>query len=91
MTDKQMIGELAKLTKKYKLLKQKSLIQGQKNKELNLQNKALISENITLKAMMCENYEISQDVLALNVKLYRREQQVKTKQCIIKHIKGATK
>lgn len=91
MTDKQIKEELVELTKKYERLKQKSLIQGQKNKELNLQNRTLISENTTLKAMMCENYEISQDVLALNVKLYRREQQIKTKQCIIKNIKGAKK
>ena len=87
MSKNSVLEELASLTKKYELLKQKCLLQGKKNNELSLQNKALISENITLKAMICENYEISQNVLALNIKLYRRERQVKTKQAIIKHLK----
>ena len=87
MSKNSVLEELASLTKKYELLKQKCLLQGKKNNELSLQNKALISENTTLKAMICENYEISQSVLALNIKLYRRERQVKTKQAIIKHLK----
>lgn len=87
MSKNSVLEELASLTKKYELLKQKCLLQGKKNNELSLQNKALISENTTLKAMICENYEISQNVLALNIKLYRRERQVKTKQAIIKHLK----
>lgn len=57
-----------------------------KNDELNLQNLALLSENAALKALLCEKYEINTNVLSANIKLYRKEQQIKAKQAIIKQI-----
>lgn len=72
--------------KQYLRLKNKYLKRGETNTELNLLNKQLTSENTALKAMICENFEITPDVLHANIKLYRKEQQVKTKQRILKHI-----
>ncbi len=81
------ITELVELTKKYENLKRECRKKGKRNDELNLQNQALLSENAALKALLCEKYEINTNVLSANIKLYRKEQQIKAKQAIIKQIK----
>ena len=81
------LGELAKLQRRYDQLSNDYVKRGLKNQELNMRLQELISENATMKAMLCEHYEITPTLLQANIKLYRREQQVKDKQCIIKHMK----
>lgn len=87
MKKAELIEQLTTLQKKYEYLKIDYKRRGEINAELNIKNQYLVAENNNLKSMMCENYEITPDILALNIKLYNRERQVKTKQYIIKHLK----
>jgi hypothetical protein len=87
MKKAELIEQLTFLQQKYEHLKFNYKRRGEINAELNIKNQYLIAENNDLKAMMCEKFEITPDILALNIKLYNRERQVKTKQCIIKHLK----
>lgn len=87
MKKAELIEQLTTLQKKYEHLKIDYKRRGEINAELNIKNQYLVAENNNLKSMMCENYEITPDILALNIKLYNRERQVKTKQYIIKHLK----
>lgn len=82
------LGELAKLQRRYDELSNDYIKRGLKNQELNMRLQELISENATMKAMLCEHYEITPTLLQANIKLYRREKQVKTKQNIIKHLQN---
>ena len=41
--------------------------------------------------MICEKFEISQDILSLNIKLYRKEQQMKAKNAICRYMKNKAK
>lgn len=86
-----VVDELVKVTKRYELLKRKYLQKGMINKELHEKNNELQSENICLRAMICEKFEISQDILSLNIKLYRKEQQMKAKNAICRYFKDKIK
>ena len=86
-----VVDELVKIAKRYELLKRKYLHKGVINKELHKKNNELQSENICLRAMICEKFEISQDILSLNIKLYRKEQQMKAKNAICRYFKDKTK
>jgi predicted nuclease with TOPRIM domain len=75
------------LKKKYENLKYKYKQQGLKNNELFHKNQELTSENIVLQGIVCEKLEITPSVLAANIKLLRKEKQVRATNIRINAIK----
>lgn len=82
-----IVEEFIKLNLDFKNLKRKYELQGQKNNDLFHKNQELVSENLILKELICEKYEIIPEVLYANIKLYRKEKQVKDTNIRIKKIK----
>lgn len=82
-----VITELIELHKKYEDLKYKYKKQGERNNELFHINQDLVSENLILQELVCEKFDITPDVLTANIKLLRKEKQVRSTNIRIKEIK----
>lgn len=80
--------EIEYYQKRVELLEQALKKSSATNIELNQKNGELFSENNTMQKMLCEKYEIIPEVLKLNIKLYNREAQVRSKQMVIKSLKA---